>query len=337
MSACKRETRTPDRADLKSIEITPEVVFSVVDDEPLTFFIESRGVVEATQSFPINLRIGGFIEEHAIVDGNQVQKGQILIHLNEQEWLLRVQETYNALIKARSDYEIYTSLREESGAIPRDSLIRVNTGLADAEVSHKRAKLDLSFAKIVAPFSGEISTEQFLTDGAFVNTGTELGTLINTQSLRVRFDVLEAEISSIGIGSETTVIAPSGEELTGKVVAISPQIDTETKTGKILVEIKNLDGILKPGMTVEGRIFVREERSKVRMPRAALLERDGRTLIFKLHSEIDEVEWIYVQPIAMNTRFVLIDHPEINPGDTLAIDQHFSISHQQKVKPLIVN
>jgi hypothetical protein len=34
---------------------------------------------------------------------------------------------------------------------------------------------------------------------------------------------------------------------------------------------------------------------------------------------------------------VLIDHPEIEPGDTLAVDQHFSISHQQKVVPLLVN
>ena len=72
------------------------------------------------------------------------------------------------------------------------------------------------------------------------------------------------------------------------------------------------------------------------MPREALLERDGRTLVFRLLNN-EEVEWIYVTPVSMNTDYVLIDHPEINPGDTLAVDQHFSISHQQKVVPLMAN
>jgi hypothetical protein len=39
----------------------------------------------------------------------------------------------------------------------------------------------------------------------------------------------------------------------------------------------------------------------------------------------------------MNTEWVLIDHEEIYPGDTLAVDKHFSISHQQKVIPLMAN
>ncbi|HCI71671.1 MAG TPA: efflux RND transporter periplasmic adaptor subunit, partial [Balneola sp.] len=60
-----------------------------------------------------------------------------------------------------------------------------------------------------------------------------------------------------------------------------------------------------------------------------------RTLVFKLNN--GEVEWIYVTPVEMNTEWVLIDHEEINPGDTLAVDKHFSISHQQKVIPLMAN
>ena len=88
-------------------------------------------------------------------------------------------------------------------------------------------------------------------------------------------------------------------------------------------------------MTVEGRVLVRSVSSKIRMPREALLERDGRTLVFKLNNS--EAEWIYVTPVDMTTEWVLVDHPTINPGDTLAVDKHFSISHQQKVSPLIYN
>jgi len=49
------------------------------------------------------------------------------------------------------------------------------------------------------------------------------------------------------------------------------------------------------------------------------------------------VEWIYVTPVAMNSEWILLDHENISPGDTIAVDQHFSISHQQKVVPLMLN
>ena len=120
----------------------------------------------------------------------------------------------------------------------------------------------------------------------------------------------------------------------GKIIAISPEIDQTTKTGQVIAEVENPQAELKPGMTVEGRVFVRSEASKVRMPREALLERDGRTLVFKLNH--NEAEWVYVTPVAMTTEWVLIDNPDINPGDTLAVDKHFSISHQQKVIPLMI-
>jgi hypothetical protein len=73
---------------------------------------------------------------------------------------------------------------------------------------------------------------------------------------------------------------------------------------------------------------------KARIPRSAILERDGgRTLVFKLHSENNEVEWIYVSPVAQNEEWAIVNHENISPGDTLAVDNHFALSHLQIVDP----
>jgi len=334
--SCKGKKEKVETPDLDSIEILPEVVFTVVDDEPLRYYIESRGVVEPDKKILITPRIGGFVETHNVTDGKWLEKGDIILQFDKEEWEFRKNDAYNKYLKAKNEYETELRLRGELNQdTTQNSLMKINTGLSEAELNYDRAKLDLSYTTIKAPFSGYISTKEVVTDGAYVGAGKELGSFVNTNTVKIRFDVLEKEIVDLKPGMQVELEGPAQEKYTGKITAISPEIDQESKTGQAIVEVDNPDGSLKTGMTIEGRIFVRSATSKVRMPRESLLARDGRTLVFKLNK--GEVEWIYVTPEEMNTEWVLIDHEEINPGDTLAVDKHFSISHQQKVIPLMDN
>lgn len=333
---CTGEKPKVEKPDLESIEIMPEVVFTEVDGEPLRFFIESRGVVEPIQQITLIPRVSGYVEEHSIIAGNHIKKGDLLLQLDKDEWENSKADAYNQYLKAKNLYDVEIRLREKEGSPSNGNEgYRITTGLADAELKYDRAKLNLSYTKIIAPFSGIISTKEVMSKGAYISAGKELGTLVNTSRMRVLFDVLESEISSLKAGMKVELTDPSGKEFTGEIVAISPEIDQKTKTGQAIVEVTNEDGNLKSGMTVEGKVFVKSISGRVRMPRAALLERDGRTLVFRLHG--NEVEWIYVTPDAMNNEWVIINHEEINPGDTLAVDKHFSISHQQQVIPLMAN
>ncbi|WP_103664859.1 efflux RND transporter periplasmic adaptor subunit [Gracilimonas amylolytica] len=342
ISACKNERETPEAPDMDSVEIRPEVVFDVVDDEPLNFYIESRGVVEPLRQTKVVPRISGYVESYIIEEGRQVNKGEVLLQFVDDEWEYEVEQARQEYVKAENQYEIDKRLREGYTGESNDEMIRINSGLADAEVAYERAKLNLSYTTVKAPFAGRLSlqnvvtNQSFISEGSYVSAGTELASLIDASTVRVRFDVLESEINNLDEGMKVELFGPGGNGYEGEIIAISPEVNADTKTGQVLVEVGNREFGLKTGMTVDGRVFVRSQESKVRMPREALLERDGRTLVFRLLNN-EEVEWIYVSPVAMNSDWVLIDHPEIEPGDTLAVDQHFSISHQQKVVPLLVN
>jgi RND family efflux transporter MFP subunit len=328
----KEEVKTP---DTDSIEILPEVVFTVVDDEPLRYYIESRGVVEPTQKIEISPKISGFIEEHNVVSGKELNKGDLILQFDKEELENNVQEAENNYLQAKNEYETTIRSQKSYSGNFDDKLIRINTGLANAELVYERAKLNLKYTTIKAPFSGTVSTEEVISVGAYISAGKDLGSLLSTRKVRIRFDVLEKEVIQLNVGMDVEIKGPDNENHTGRIVAISPEIDKDSKTGQAIVELDNKAGIFKTGMTVEGRIFVRSTTAKVRMPRESLLARDGRTLVFKLNS--GEVEWIYVTPQEMNTEWVLINHEEIEAGDTLAVDKHFSISHQQKVVPLMAN
>lgn len=336
ITSCKGKEEQPETPDLDSIEILPEVVFDIVTDEPLRYYIESRGVVEPDQKILITPRIGGFVETHNIVDGRSLKKGEIILQFDKNEWEFREKDAYNKYLKAKNEYETELRLRDQINSDKAENdLMKINTGLSEAELNYERAKLDVSYTTIKAPFSGYISTKEVISKGAYIGAGKNLGSFVNTDKVKVRFDVLEKEIAELKTGMEVELQGPSNKNFAGTIVAISPEIDQESKTGQAIVEVNNKNGELKTGMTVEGRIFVRSSTAKVRMPRESLLSRDGRTLVFKLNR--GEVEWIYVTPVEMNTEWVLINHENINPGDTLAVDKHFAISHQQKVVPLMAN
>lgn len=348
LSGCQKgdsEDQNPlSEEEQESAEVRPEVVFAMADGKPLYQYVESQGVVEANQSVVLKPKISGYVEESQIREGRSVQKGDTLLVFDRREWSMAVQQALNAYQEALHKYQIEMNMRAgggegTNGNSTSDStsrMVRITTGLAKAELDLQRARLDLSYTTLVAPFTGTLATENRLTPGTYVGAGTKVGTLVDDRTVRIRFDVLESELGKIKEGMDVSLSAPGGQQLTGVVAAVSPVVNTDSKTGTVIVEAPNPDRVLTPGMTVEGRIQILKQDGKVRVPRSAILSRDGgRTLLFKLHPENNEVHWVYVDPVAQNSQWAIINHEQVAPGDTIAVDRHFALSHLQIVEPRI--
>lgn len=311
-----------------SVVIRPVVIFARTDDQPLRRYVETQGLVYPVHEITIQTKISGYLHNDMLDNGRHVRKGDTLLNLVDDEWQLELDQAMSDYRKAMANYRI--ELNSRKGSRFNDSLLQIETGLSQAKINLQKAQVNLNYAHLTAPFTGYLNTQNDYSPGQYIPAGTDLGKLVDLSSVRVRFKVLEDEFHRIRIGQPVELIDPADSGMAGHIISLSPTIDSKTKTGEVVASFDNPGQILLDGMTVQGRVTISTVTGKVRVPRAAILERDNRQLLFKLHG--DEVEWIYVKPAAMNAEWAIINNPQLAPGDTVAVDRHFTLSHKQKVK-----
>jgi len=315
-------------------EVMPEMIFDIADDRAVDFTVETQGVVKPMHELSIQMRVGGYLTGHKVRDGAVVNKGDVIMKLDEGEFELSVTEAQVNLDKALQAYEIEKRSRQSSGATIgdiQDRLLKNQYGVTAAELALERAQLNKDYSELKAPFDGVIHTQEILTEGMYVAGGASYGLLLDQGIVSVRLEVLSIEINRIRRGMPVEVDVPGGSRINCSVESVSPVVDDKTKTGQVTARCNNASGLLKRGMTVNARIQVNSVRGSVRVPRSAVLDRDQRKVVFKLKG--NRVEWIYVQPIAMNSQWAVLEIDTITPGDTIAVDRHFTASHDLRVTP----
>ncbi|MBX3732870.1 MAG: efflux RND transporter periplasmic adaptor subunit [Verrucomicrobiae bacterium] len=194
----------------------------------------------------ITTRVEGYVER-LFVDytGIEVKAGDHLVEIYSPDLLVAQQELLVAL-----DSKGNASLVESA---KRKLLL---WGLTQEQVDDLVLKKKVSDRiTLFSPIHGTV-TEKMVVQKAMVKPGEMLYRLANLESVWVYLDIYESELPWIQYGQmvETKSEAIPGQSFSGRVWFISPVLNEETRTVKVLLNINNTGRTLKPGMYVSAVI-----------------------------------------------------------------------------------
>ncbi len=111
---------------------------------------------------------------------------------------------------------------------------------------------DTSLIALRAPMSGTV-TERLVNAGAGIEVGKPLFTIANLATVWIIASVPEAQVAQLRVGTPARIHAAAfgADSRAGRIGYIDPQLNEDTRTAKVRVELTNPGEKLKAGMFVE--------------------------------------------------------------------------------------
>ncbi len=232
-------------------------------------------------------------------------------------------------------YKTYELALIESGE-KKEEVRSAMKGLTQAEIQVKTAQMNLEKTKIKAPFSGIITDVQ-VSPQEHITSGRDLFILVNISRIQVHAKVLESEIGKMREGREVTLrfSAYPDRVFKGEVKSISPIVNPEDKTCKVIIDVANPEEEIKPGMHAEVEIAAEIHKDKLLIPQDAVLDRGGRKLAFVVEDGL--AKWRYIQLGLENDEYAEVlpsdrEGEGIKEGETVIVDGHFTLAHDARVR-----
>lgn len=223
--------------------VTQKVELQAVVDE-----IQALGTANANESIEIQPRISSLIERVMFEEGQLVDKGDLLVGLENNEIVAGLALAEASLSESQSIYRRSKSLANTQ-AISASSLEQLLAQVQVDEAQVEAAKARLANTVIRAPFSGRIGLRR-VSPGSFVNTSTIITTLDDVSLIKLDFSVPETFLTVVSEGMKITAysLVYPDRIFSGEVASIDTRLDPVTRAVQVRAIIPNSDGMLKPGM-----------------------------------------------------------------------------------------
>ena len=218
----------------------------------------------------ISLRTEAFVEKVAdVTTGAPIKAGQPLVTLYAKEF-------------ASAGAQYAADIGNEGKARAAGSLQRLlNLGVPAEMIAEieKTGRPPISVT-LRAPQSGVV-LERMAVDGMMAEAGETLFRIADTSTVWIIADVPEYELASVQRGAAAIVRFRSlpGREFTGKVDEIYPEIQAETRTAKIRIELPNPDGAMIAHMYADVEIRGGDNAPVVTVPDSAVIDSGDRQVV----------------------------------------------------------
>jgi len=256
-----------------------------VIEQKMSDKFKAVGTIEAIEEVTIVSEIDGMIIEIPFEEGSYVQRGQIITKLDDAQLgaeLLRAEAFFTQF---QTSYNRIKTVVEQKAGTQQD-LDDAFASLKVAEANYKLAQTRFDKTKIVAPFDGQIGSRK-VSIGTFLRAGDPIAELANLNEVRVNFSAPEKYLAQLKRGAEVTVSSNvyQGHEVKGRIIAIEPVLDSETRTAQITARMRNPGQKFRSGMSADISVVLGERMKALTIPNESVFASGNQSFVFVINPD----------------------------------------------------
>ena len=225
--------------------------------------VSAVGTLTAREGIDVSNEVEGVVEKIHIESGQQVNKGDLLVSLNDE-----VEQADLANFKAQEDLA-RTLFKRNAGMWKKKTISETDydtsrSALKVAQANVMQTKALIAKKSIRAPFSGVLGIRHVST-GQYVPPGTMLVSLQDYSVLYADFAVPEKYLPNITPGLEVSfnVSAYDDRSFVGTVQAIDAKVDEATRNVSVRAQLENEAGLLRPGMYADIDVMLDQPAERI--------------------------------------------------------------------------
>jgi RND family efflux transporter MFP subunit len=294
-----------------------------------TYSVE--GMVEATRQTTVSAQISGRIKEINFDVGSRVNKGQVILRIDERETAqalagsnAQVVQAQATLQNAKVNYERSKQLFEQkfisqSALDKAEADYRVARAQAAAsEASAGQASLARGYSDVVAPYGGVVAA-RLVEVGEMVMPGKPLMVGFDPGEMRVIVSVPQYKLQELGARPKVSVELPSlNRFVKAASTTVQPLADSRTHSTQVRVYLPANEAGVYPGMFVRTH-FVVGKANKLVIPSSAVLHRSEVVAVYVV-DENNKVKLRQVRVGDATADGSVEVLAGLNPGEKVALD-----------------
>jgi len=273
-------------------------------------------------------RVAGVVKQLLREEGDLVREGDTLLLIDNDEYLYRLRQAE----AERTDLESRLARLEEMRSrdlVSAEEYESLKNDLKSAEANEGMARLNLSYTRVTAPFSGRV-TVRYADPGQTVAVGTPLFVMADFEPLLARVHVPAKEFAKLAPDQPVDlVLESSGERLTGHIKLVSPVIDASSGTIKVTVEIPQYPPTVRPGDFAQVRIVTERRAAATLVPKIALVADRGERVLFVAADSTAERR---VVEVGFEDDVNAEIQSGLAPGERVVVKGQRSLKHGQTIK-----
>ena len=250
--------------------------------------LERSAALQAEEQVLVLARAQNPAVELLVEEGDLVEKDQVILRLENDSQLTNYNQAKSQTDKAKIEFDRVEKLFDQS-LISESEYVNAQFTYNQAKLAEEEAKRQLDFTEVKAPIKGTI-TSRSVKVGDKVTTGTPIFEIIDLDSTVAVIHVPEQYLPKLKKDMPARLISTTlGDTVfEGYVKRISPVVDAEAGTVKVVVGVKNR-GALSPGMWVNVELVLDENENAILIPKRSITYSVDQTFAFTIYTDTNGV------------------------------------------------